>query len=73
MVIEPDPVCNDSAGVRQAFKPMEMNALFFQRPDHPFQHAVLFRCLRCDELLLPSVALHQGFVAQITVRAGRIE
>ena len=63
MIVEPDPVCNHPASVRQAFKAVPVRALLFQRADHPLHHPVLLRRVRRDELLLQTVAFHQRGVA----------
>ena len=63
MIIEADPVCNDPASVRQAFKAVPVRALLFQRADYPRCHAGLLRSVWRDELLLQVVAFRQrGFV-----------
>ncbi len=50
------PVANNTTGVLWGLEPVTMRTLFFQRPNHPFHHAVLLRAIRRDELLLPTVA-----------------
>lgn len=63
VVVEPNPVCNHPASVRQAFKAVPMRALLFQCADHLLLHAVRLRGVRRDELLLKAVAFHQRAVA----------
>lgn len=60
MVIEEaDPVANDTAGVLYAFEAVSVCALFFQRSDDAFYHAVLLWAVRCDELLFQTVVSNQ--------------
>ena len=42
-----------------AVEALAMDALLFQCPDHAFDHAVLLRAVRGDELLLQPVAADQ--------------
>ena len=51
VVVEADPLCDDTRGVLLGFEAVTMNTLLFQRPDNPFDHAVLLRAVRGDELL----------------------
>lgn len=74
LVVEGDPVRNHSQGMGLALEAIPVHALLFQRPDHAFDHSVLLRAMRGDELLLQSIAAHQpGVVAtgehQAVVRA----
>lgn len=62
VVVEVDPVADRAHGVGQAFEPMAMHALLFQRADHPLDHAVLLRAMRRDELLLQAIAANQAGV-----------
>lgn len=41
MVVEANPVTNDSTGVLQTLKAMAVCALFLDRPDHPPQISTL--------------------------------
>ena len=52
VVVEADPVADDAGCVLDAVEAMSMNALLLERPDHPLDHPVLLRAVRCDELLL---------------------
>lgn len=62
MVIEADPVADGTRGVLDAVEALAMNTLLFQGPDHTLNHAVLLRAVGRDELLLQTVAFHQGCV-----------
>ena len=62
MVVEADPVADGARCVLDAVEALAVNALLFQRPDHAFDHAVLLRAVRRDELLLQAVAANQGGV-----------
>lgn len=55
VVIEADPVANDATGVLQCFEAMPMSALLLQGSDDAFDHAILLRAMRRDELLLQTV------------------
>lgn len=57
------PVPYDAAGVVDGLEAMPMCALFFQRADHAFDHAVLLRAMRRDEILAQPVASHQRGIA----------
>ena len=63
MVIEGYPVTKNTAGVLDRFKAVAMHTLFLDRSNESFDHAVLLWAMRGNELLLQSVALHQGCVA----------
>ena len=63
IVVEGNPVADDSAGMLDGFKAVAMHALLFDRPDQPFDHTVLLRAMRGNEFLLQAVALHQCGVA----------
>jgi len=56
VVIKMDPITDHPAGMLQCFKPLPMDALLFQRPDHSLDHAVLLRAMRRDELLFKPIA-----------------
>lgn len=60
VVIKMDPITDHPAGMLQCFKPLPMDALLFQRPDHSLDHAVLLRAMRRDELLFKPIASDQG-------------
>jgi len=60
VVIEADPLCDDTRGVLLSFKAMTMHAVLFQRSDDPFDHAVLLRAVRGDELLLEAITAHEA-------------
>ena len=62
VVVEADPLCDDTRGVLLGFEAMTMNALLFQRPDDPFDHAVLLRAVRGDELLSKPITAHEARV-----------
>ena len=59
VVVELDPVADDTARMLLGFESVPMRALLLQRPDHAFDHAVLLRAVRRDELLPESVAARQ--------------
>ena len=63
MVIKADPICDHTTGVLQCLEAVAMYALVFERSDHAFDHAVLLRAVRGDELLLQAIAFDQGRVA----------
>ena len=63
VVVESDPVANDSTGVLYGFKAVTMYTLFFDRPDQSLDHAVLLGAMRGNELLSQSVAFDQSRVA----------
>ena len=63
VVVEPNPVSNDSAGVLQGLESVAMHALVFERADHSLHHAVLLWAVGRDELLLQAIALDQRRVA----------
>ena len=60
MVIEVDPVTDNSHRVLPGFGAVAMNALLLQGPDQSFDHAVLLRAMRRDELLTQAVAPHES-------------
>ncbi len=62
VVVEADPLCDDTRGVLLGFEAVTMNALLFQRPDDPFDHAVLLRAVRRDELLSKPITAHEARV-----------
>ena len=62
-VVEADPVADGACRVLDAVEALAMDALLFQRPDHAFDHAVLLRAMRRDELLLQAIASDQRGVA----------
>ena len=62
MVIETDPIANDTVGVLQALEPMTVYTLVFEGADDPLDHAILLRAVRRDELLLQPIALDQARV-----------
>ncbi len=57
-VVKTDPLSDDTRGVLLGFEAMTMHALLFQRSDNAFDHAVLLRAVRRDELLAKTVAAH---------------
>ncbi len=59
VVIEADPVANDATGVLQCFEATPMGTLLLQGPDDAFDHAILLRAMRRDELLLQPVTADQ--------------
>ena len=59
VVVEADPVADSARRVLDAVEALAMNALFFQRPDHALDHAVLLRAIRRDKLLLQAIAANQ--------------
>lgn len=65
LVVESDPVSDHPSGVYLALKSTAVHALLFQCPDHAFDHPVLLRAVRGDELLFQAVAAHQPCVVAI--------
>lgn len=63
MVVEANPINDDSTGVSQALKAAAMYSLLFECPDHPLYQSFLFRALRRNDFLLQAIALDQGAVA----------
>ena len=61
-VVELDPVPDGAGGVLDAFEAVSMHALLFQRPYDAFDHTVLLRAMRGDELLLQAIAADQSRV-----------
>lgn len=59
VVVEAEPVADGPRSMLDAVEALAMSALFFQRPDHTLNHAVLLRAVRCDELLFQAAAFHQ--------------
>ncbi len=57
-VVKTDPLSDDTHGVFLGFEAMTMHALFFQRSDNAFDHAVLLWAVRRDELLAKTVVAH---------------
>ena len=60
VVIKMDPITDHSAGMLQCLKPLPMDALLSQGPDHPLHHSFLLRAMRRDELLFQPIASDQG-------------
>ena len=60
VVVDAEPLCDDTRGVLLGFEAMTMNALLFQRSDDPFDHAVLLRAVRGDELLTKTITTHEA-------------
>ena len=58
-VVEADPLCDDTRGVLLGFEAVTMYLLLFRRPDDPFDHAVLLRAVRGDELLSKPITAHE--------------
>ncbi len=63
VVVELNPVANDTTGVLQGFEAVAVDALLLQCPDHPLHQTVLLRGVGRDELLLQSLAFHQRRIA----------
>jgi len=59
VVVELDPVANDTAGMLQSLEAVAVDALLLQRPDHPLHQAVLLRGVGRDEFLLQAIAFDQ--------------
>ena len=62
VVVEAEPLCDDTRGVLLGFEVVTMYTLLFQRPDDPFDHAVLLRAVRGDELLSKPIAAREARV-----------
>ena len=58
MVVELNPIGNDSCCMLLRFKSMSMDTLFFQSPNQPLYHAVLLRTMWRDKFLSQSITLH---------------
>lgn len=63
VVINAHPSADHAAGVLDCLEAMPMHAMFLERADHAFDHAVLLRAMRRDELLAQAVAAHECAVA----------
>ncbi len=63
IVVEHNPVTNHPARMLQGFEAVAMNTLLLECPDHSFNHAVLFRAVRRDELLLQAITTDQRRIA----------
>ena len=59
VIVKGNPVTQNSAGMLDRFKAVTMHALFLDGSDQSFDHAVLLRAMRGNELLLQSVALYE--------------
>ncbi len=62
-VVKADPFSDHTGGVLLSFEAMTMHALLFQGPDYAFDHPVLLRAVRRDELLAKVVAAHHPRVS----------
>lgn len=62
MVVEPNSVSNNSAGLLKVLESLTMHALIFKRTDATHYHVDMLRAVGSDELLLRSVALEQRFI-----------
>ena len=62
VVVEADPLSDDARGVLLGFEAVTLYALLCQRPDDPFDHAVLLRAVRRDELLPEAITAHEARV-----------
>ena len=62
-VVGADPLSDDTRGVLLGFKAMMMDALLFQRLDDAFDHAVLLRAVRRDELLPKTITTHEARIS----------
>ena len=59
MIVEVDPISNCSCCVLKAFEAMPVDALLLQSPNDAFDHAVLLRTVRRNELLFKTIAADQ--------------
>ena len=59
MIVEVDPISSCSCCMLEAFEAMPVDALLFQRPNDAFDHPVLLRTMRRNELLLEAVTSDQ--------------
>ena len=57
--VEVDPVSDYSCCMLQAFEAMPVDTLLFECSDDAFDHSVLLRAMRGDELLFQSVASNE--------------
>lgn len=62
MVVKANPVTYDLAGMPQALESMSIHALLLERSNHSFDHAILLRAVRGNELLAQALAPRQGRV-----------
>ena len=59
MIVEVDPISNGSGCVLKAFEAMPVDALLLQGPNDAFDHSVLLRTVRRNELLFKTIASDQ--------------
>ena len=59
VIVKTDPVADDARGVLDALEAVTVGALFFESTNDPFDHAILLRTMRGDELLFHSIAADQ--------------
>jgi len=57
LVVKLDPSADDFISLLDIFEVMVPYALLFDGSKKPFDHAILLRCIGCDELLFESVGL----------------
>ena len=57
-VVEADPFSDDTGSVLLGYEAMTMYALLPQRSDHAFDHPVLLRAVRCDQLVSKLITAH---------------
>ena len=63
-IVEVDPVSDYSGCVLKAFEAMPVDAFLFECPDYAFDHSVLLRAVRGDELLFQAIASNKtGVIA----------
>ena len=59
VVVEVDPVSDCSCCVLQAFEAMPVDALLLEASDDAFNHSILLRTVRGDELLFEAIASYK--------------
>jgi len=62
VIVEVDPVSDCSCCVLKTFEAMAMNTLLLEGPDDAFDHSILLRAMRCDELLFEAIASNKPLV-----------
>ncbi len=63
VVVELDPVANDTAGTWQGLEVVAVDAMLLQRADYPIDQPILLRRAGHDELLLQAIALDKCCIA----------
>ena len=64
VVVEADPLCDDTRGVLLGLEAMTVYALLLQGSDDGLDHSVLQRAVRCDELLAEAITAHEARIGR---------